>query len=390
MQRYFTSESVTEGHPDKVCDQIADAILDEYIKEDSSSRVACEVAVTTGFVLIMGEITSSANVDVEKVARRTINKIGYNSEKIGFSGDSCEIKILLGKQSADIALGVDNSLEHRLSDVEYDRIGAGDQGMMFGYACDETQNYMPMAIQLAHDLAKKLSYVRKKGILCYLRPDGKTQVSVEYQGDKIKRVDAIVVSTQHDPEISMDTLRKDIKTHVIDEVVPAYLLDDNTKYYINPTGRFVIGGPAGDSGVTGRKIIVDTYGGYAAHGGGSFSGKDPTKVDRTATYFLRYVAKNIVAAGVARRCEIQASYAIGKARPVSVSVNTYGTSLLSEDKIVEVISALFDLRPKAMIDKLELCKPIYLKTASYGHFGRDSFPWEKCDRVADIKKYLEI
>ncbi|NLT18213.1 MAG: S-adenosylmethionine synthase [Firmicutes bacterium ADurb.Bin080] len=390
MQKFFTSESVTEGHPDKVCDQIADAILDEFLKGDPESRVACEVAVTTGFVLIMGEITSKVDVDVEKVARETIKSIGYNRPELGFSGDTCEIKILLGKQSPDIALGVDNSLEHRETDEEYDRIGAGDQGIMFGYASDETASYMPMAIQLAHDLAKRLTEVRKKGIIPYLRPDGKTQVSIEYEGDKVKRVEAIVVSSQHNPEITMEVLRRDIKKEVIEYVVPAELLDRNTKYYINPTGRFVLGGPAGDSGITGRKIIVDTYGGYAAHGGGSFSGKDPTKVDRSATYFLRYVAKNIVAAGAAKRCEIQASYAIGKARPVSVSVNTYCSGIVSEEKIVETILSVFDLRPKAMIDKLQLSRPIYLKTASCGHFGRDSFPWERCDKVDEIKQYLGL
>lgn len=390
MQRFFTSESVTEGHPDKVCDQIADAILDEYLKGDPNSRVACEVAATTQFVLIMGEITSLARVDVEKVARNTIKSIGYESKELGFDGDTCEIKILLGHQSPDIALGVNNSIEHRQTDDEYDRIGAGDQGIMFGYASDETSNYMPLAIELAHKLSKRLAFVRKTGILEYLRPDGKTQVSVEYDGDEVKRIEAIVVSTQHDPEISMDKLRKDIKLQVIEAVVPANLIDSNTKLYINPTGRFVVGGPAGDSGITGRKIIVDTYGGYAPHGGGSFSGKDPTKVDRSATYFLRYVAKNLVASGVAKRLEIQVSYAIGKARPISISVNTYCTGSVPENLIVSAINAIFDLRPKAMIDKLELNKPIYLKAASYGHFGRNEFPWEKCDKVEEIKKFLGI
>lgn len=390
MQRFFTSESVTEGHPDKVCDQIADAILDEFLKGDPNSRVACEVAATTEFVLIMGEITSLAKVDVEKVARNTIKTIGYDKKELGFDGDNCEIKILLGQQSSDIALGVNNSLDYKLTDEEYDRIGAGDQGIMFGYASDETASYMPLAIELAHKLAKRLATVRKTGILKYLRPDGKTQVSVEYDGDKVKRIEAIVVSTQHNPDISMDLLRKDIKLHVIDAVVPANLMDSNTKIFINPTGRFVVGGPAGDSGITGRKIIVDTYGGYAAHGGGSFSGKDPTKVDRSATYYLRYVAKNLVAAGIAKRLEIQASYAIGKARPISISVNTYCTGNVPEDKIVSAINAIFDLRPKAMIDKLQLNKPIYFKAASYGHFGRNEFPWEKCDKVEEIKKFLGL
>lgn len=390
MQRFFTSESVTEGHPDKVCDQIADAILDEFLKGDPNSRVACEVAATTEFVLIMGEITSLAKVDVEKVARNTIKTIGYDNKELGFDGDNCEIKILLGQQSSDIALGVNNSLDYKLTDEEYDRIGAGDQGIMFGYASDETASYMPLAIELAHKFAKRLATVRKTGILDYLRPDGKTQVSVEYDGDKVKRIEAIVVSTQHNPDISMDLLRKDIKLHVIDAVVPANLMDSNTKIFINPTGRFVVGGPAGDSGITGRKIIVDTYGGYAAHGGGSFSGKDPTKVDRSATYYLRYVAKNLVAAGIAKRLEIQASYAIGKARPISISVNTYCTGNVPEDKIVSAINAIFDLRPKAMIDKLQLNKPTYFKAASYGHFGRNEFPWEKCDKVEEIKKFLGI
>lgn len=391
MKKFFTSESVTEGHPDKVCDQIVDNILDAYLALDPESRVACEAAVKDNYLLIMGEITSKADVDIEKIAREVICNIGYRDSHLGFCANDCEIKILISKQSADIAMGVDDSIEHKETEDEYDKIGAGDQGMMFGYASDETENYMPYAIELAHKLSKKLTAVRKDGIIPYLRPDGKTQVTVEYDdNNKVKRIEAIVVSSQHDGDVDLDTLRKDIINEVILKTVDSNMLDSNTKYYINPTGRFVIGGPAGDSGLTGRKIIVDTYGGYAAHGGGSFSGKDPTKVDRSATYYLRYVAKNLVASGVSKKIEIQVSYAIGKATPVSINVDTFGTGAVSDEKIVEAINHIFDLRPKAMIDKLGLSRPIYGKTSCYGHFGKPDLPWEACDKVSQIKKFLSI
>ena len=390
MRKFFTSESVTEGHPDKVCDQIVDNILDAYLALDPESRVACEAAVKDNYLLIMGEITSKGDVDIEKIARDVICKIGYRSSHLGFCANDCEIKILISKQSADIAMGVDDSIEHRETEDKYDQIGAGDQGMMFGYASDETKNYMPYAIELAHKLSKKLADVRKDGTIPYLRPDGKTQVTVEYKDGEVKRIDAIVVSTQHDEDVDLSTLRNDKINEVVLKIVDQNLLDKNTKYYINPTGRFVIGGPAGDSGLTGRKIIVDTYGGYAAHGGGSFSGKDPTKVDRSAAYYLRYVAKNLVAAGVSKKIEIQTSYAIGKAYPVSINIDTFGTGVVSDEKIVEAITSIFDLRPKAMIDRLGLSKPIYGKTSCYGHFGKPGIPWEECDKVTEIKKFLSI
>ena len=389
-KKLFTSESVTEGHPDKICDQISDSILDAYLAEDPMSRVACETAITTGLVLVMGEITSKATVDIQKIVRNTINEIGYNNSEYGFDCNTCGVIVALDKQSADIALGVDNSLESK-EHTSNSLIGAGDQGMMFGYATNETEEYMPYPISLAHKLTKKLSEVRKNGTLAYLRPDGKSQVTVEYDENGAPlRLDAIVISSQHAESVSEETLRADIKKYVIDEVIPAYLVDDETKFYINPTGRFVIGGPNGDSGLTGRKIIVDTYGGYARHGGGAFSGKDCTKVDRSAAYAARYLAKNIVAAGLADKCEIQLSYAIGVAEPTSIMVDTFGTGKIDDDKIVAMIRENVDITPMGIIETLDLRRPIYRQTAAYGHFGRHDLdlPWEKTNLVDTFKKYL--
>ena len=388
MKNFFTSESVTSGHPDKICDNISDAVLDAYLVGDSSSRVACECSVTTDFLLVMGEITSSATVDVESVARKTIEEIGYNKSGIGFSAEDVKILVKLNKQSPDIALGVDNSQEAKDGGDKYDKIGAGDQGLMFGYACRETEELMPLPISLSHKMCEKLEQVRKDGILKYLRPDGKGQVTVEYDGKTPKRIEAIVLSSQHDDTVSTEQLREDLKKYVIDEVIPKKYIDVNTKYFINPTGRFEVGGPNGDSGLTGRKIIVDTYGGKCPHGGGAFSGKDPTKVDRSAAYMARYVCKNIVSAGLADECQIQLAYAIGVAKPVSVLINTFGTGKLSDQELERIVVKEFDLRPSAIIEKLELTKPIYKQTASYGHFGKDGFSWEKTDRVEDLKKYL--
>ena len=388
MKNYFTSESVTSGHPDKVCDNISDAVLDAILEKDSGARVACECSVTTDLLLIMGEITTSAKIDVERVARQVVSEIGYNDAKTGFCADTVNIIVKLNKQSADIALGVDNSLEAKEGGDKYDKIGAGDQGLMFGYATNETEELMPLPIMLAHKLCAKLEDVRKQGVLDYLRPDGKGQVTVEYKDGKPMRVEAVVLSSQHNEAVSTEKLRADLKKYVIDQVIPKEYLDANTKYYINPTGRFEIGGPNGDSGLTGRKIIVDTYGGKCPHGGGAFSGKDPTKVDRSATYMARYVCKNIVAAGLADECQIQVAYAIGVAKPVSVMVNTFGTGKLSDDTLADIVVKEFDLRPLAIIEKLGLNKPIYRKTASYGHFGNAEFPWEKTDKAQDLKKYL--
>ena len=390
----FTSESVTEGHPDKICDNISDAILDACMAQDPMSRVACETAACTGFVLITGEITTKANVDYAKIARETIKEIGYDSSEKGFDGNTCAVLVALDQQSADIAMGVDKALEARenqMTDEQLEAIGAGDQGMMFGYATNETDDYMPYAISLAHKLTKKLTEVRKNGTLGYLRADGKSQVSVEYdENGKVKRLEAIVISTQHDEKVSQEQIHADIRKYVIDAVVDASMVDANTKIYINPTGRFVIGGPQGDAGLTGRKIIVDTYGGAARHGGGAFSGKDCTKVDRSAAYAARYVAKNIVAAGLADKAEIQISYAIGVAQPTSVLVDTFGTGKVSDEKLTEAVRKVFDLRPAGIIKMLDLRRPIYKQTAAYGHFGRNDLdlPWEKTDKAEALKKYL--
>ena len=390
----FTSESVTEGHPDKVCDSISDAILDAMMEQDPMSRVACETATTTGLVLVMGEITTKANVDIQKIVRDTIREIGYDNADYGFDADTCAVITALDKQSTDIAMGVDKALEQKednMNEDELDSVGAGDQGLQFGYATNETEEYMPYAINMAHKLAQQLTKVRKDGTLKYLRPDGKTQVTVEYdEAGKPKRIDAVVCSTQHDPDVTQEQIHEDIKKYVFDAIIPADMVDADTKYFINPTGRFVIGGPHGDSGLTGRKIIVDTYGGTGRHGGGAFSGKDCTKVDRSAAYAARYVAKNIVAAGLADKCEIQLSYAIGVAHPTSVSVNTFGTGKLSETKLVEIVRENFDLRPAGIIKMLDLRRPIYKQTAAYGHFGRTDvdLPWEHLDKVETLKKYL--
>ncbi len=384
--RFFTSESVTEGHPDKVCDQISDAILDAHLAQDPMARVACETIATTGMVLVMGEITSKAKVDYNQIVRDTIARIGYKDGACGFDARTCAVQIVLDQQSADIAMGVNDALEERGSG-ESDNIGAGDQGMMFGYACNETEELMPMPIALSHRLAKKLAEVRKSGELPYLRPDGKSQVTVEYENGKPKRIEAVVLSTQHSADVEQKTIREDLIKKVVDETIPQDLLDENTKYFINPTGRFVIGGPEGDSGLTGRKIIVDTYGGYAHHGGGAFSGKDPTKVDRSAAYMARYIAKNIVAAGLAERCEIELAYAIGVAQPVSVLIDTAGTGKLPDSELEKIIRSQFDLRPAAIIKALNLRRPIYEQTAAYGHFGRNDvdLPWERTDRVEALR-----
>ncbi len=391
MKRLFTSESVTEGHPDKICDQISDSILDAILEKDPQGRVACETAVTTGMVMVIGEITTNCYVDIPKLVRNTIKEIGYTRAKYGFDADTCSVLTSIDEQSQDIAMGVDEALESKLGEKdEIEAVGAGDQGLMFGFATNETPEYMPLAINMAHKLSRRLTEVRKNGALEYLRPDGKTQVTVEYEDDKPVRIDAIVVSTQHGPEVSQEQIREDIMKYVIEEVIPSEWLDENTKYYINPTGRFVIGGPHGDAGLTGRKIIVDTYGGAGRHGGGAFSGKDPTKVDRSAAYAARWVAKNLVAAGVADTLEIGLAYAIGVAKPVSLLVNTFGTGKVSDDKIVEIVNSVFDLRPGAIIRDLDLRRPIYKQTAAYGHFGRTDvdLPWEKLDKVEDIKKLL--
>ncbi len=397
-RRLFTSESVTEGHPDKMCDAISDAILDALLEQDPMSRVACETATTTGLVLVMGEITTNAYVDIQKVVRETVREIGYDRAKYGFDCDTCGVITAIDEQSADIALGVDKALEAKqageknMTEEELDAIGAGDQGMMFGFASNETDEYMPYPISLAHKLARRLTEVRKNGTLTYLRPDGKTQVTVEYdENDKPVRLDAVVLSTQHDETVTQEQIHKDIKKYVFDEILPADMIDENTKFFINPTGRFVIGGPHGDSGLTGRKIIVDTYGGYARHGGGAFSGKDCTKVDRSAAYAARYVAKNIVAAGLADKCEIQLSYAIGVAHPTSIMVDTFGTGKVDNEKLVEIIRDNFDLRPAGIIRMLDLRRPIYKQTAAYGHFGRNDLdlPWEKLDKAELLKSYLQ-
>ena len=389
----FTSESVTEGHPDKICDQISDAILDALLEQDPMSRVACETCTTTGIVMVMGEISTKAYVDIQKIVRDTVREIGYTRGKYGFDADTCGVITTIDEQSSDIAMGVDKALEakeNNMTDEEIDAIGAGDQGMMFGFATNETEEYMPYPISLAHKLSRQLTKVRKDGTLSYLRPDGKTQVTVEYDDGKPSRLDAVVLSTQHDPDITQEQIHEDIKREVFDKILPADMVDDETKFFINPTGRFVIGGPHGDAGLTGRKIIVDTYGGYARHGGGAFSGKDCTKVDRSAAYAARYVAKNIVAAGLADKCEIQLSYAIGVAHPTSIMVDTFGTGAVEDDKLVEIVRENFDLRPAGIIQMLDLRRPIYKQTAAYGHFGRTDIdlPWEKLDKVEDLKKYL--
>ncbi len=394
-KRLFTSESVTEGHPDKMCDAISDAILDALMEQDPMSRVACETCTTTGVVMVMGEITTKAYVDIPKIVRETVREIGYTRAKYGFDADTCGVITTIDEQSADIAMGVDKALEakeHTISDEEIDAIGAGDQGMMFGFASDETEEYMPYPIALAHKLARQLTKVRKDGTLTYLRPDGKTQVTVEYdENDRPMRLDAVVLSTQHDPEVTQEQIHEDIKKYVFDPILPAEMVDEDTKFFINPTGRFVIGGPHGDSGLTGRKIIVDTYGGYARHGGGAFSGKDCTKVDRSAAYAARYVAKNMVAAGLAKKCEVQLSYAIGVAHPTSIQVDTFGTGKLSDHRLTEIVRENFDLRPAGIIKMLDLRRPIYKQTAAYGHFGRNdlNLPWEALDKVEELKKYLE-
>ena len=393
-KRLFTSESVTEGHPDKMCDAISDAILDALMEKDPMSRVACETASCTGFVLVTGEITTNAYVDIPKIVRETVKEIGYDKSEYGFDGNTCAVMVSIDEQSSDIAMGVDKALEakeNQMSEEELEAIGAGDQGMMFGYATNETEEYMPYPISLAHKLAQQLTKVRKDGTLTYLRPDGKSQVSVEYdENNKPVRLEAVVLSTQHDPDVTQEQIHEDIKKYVFDPILPAELIDENTKFFINPTGRFVIGGPHGDAGLTGRKIIVDTYGGYARHGGGAFSGKDCTKVDRSAAYAARYVAKNIVAAGLADKCEIQLSYAIGVAQPTSIMADTFGTGKISDEKLVEIIRENFDLRPAGIIKMLNLRRPIYKQTAAYGHFGRNDLdlPWEKMDKAEDLKKYL--
>jgi len=393
-KRLFTSESVTEGHPDKLCDAVSDAILDALMEKDPMSRVACETFAGTGFVMLVGEISTKAYVDMQSIVRKTVKEIGYNSSNVGFDGNTCAVLLSIDEQSADIAMGVDRALEakeNQMSDEELEAIGAGDQGMMFGYATNETEEYMPYSISLAHKLARRLTEVRKDGTLTYLRPDGKSQVTVEYdENGKPVRIDAVVISAQHDPDVTQEQIHADIRKYVIDPIVPAELVDGETKYFINPTGRFVIGGPAGDTGLTGRKIIVDTYGGYARHGGGAFSGKDCTKVDRSAAYAARYVAKNIVAAGLAEKCEIQLSYAIGVARPTSIMVDTFGTGKLSNERLVDIIRENFDLRPAGIIKMLDLRRPIYRQTAAYGHFGRTDLDlsWERLDKVDVLKKYL--
>lgn len=393
-KRLFTSESVTEGHPDKMCDQVSDAILDALMEKDPMSRVACETSMTTGLVLVMGEITTDAYIDIQQIVRDTVKEIGYTRGKFGFDADTCGVIVALDEQSSDIAMGVDKALEakeNNMSDEELEAIGAGDQGMMFGYATNETEEYMPYPISMAHKLSRRLTEVRKNGTLPYLRPDGKTQVTVEYDetGNPV-RIDTVVLSTQHDPDVTQEQIHEDIKKHVFNAVLPESMVDEDTRYFINPTGRFVIGGPHGDSGLTGRKIIVDTYGGYARHGGGAFSGKDCTKVDRSAAYAARYVAKNIVAAGLADKCEIQLSYAIGVARPTSIMVDTFGTGKISEEALVDMIRREFDLRPAGIIRMLDLRRPIYKQTAAYGHFGRNDLdlPWEKTDKIKDLQKYL--
>lgn len=391
MRRLFTSESVTEGHPDKICDQISDAVLDSILEKDPMARVACETAVTTGMVLVMGEISTSCYADIPKIVRRTIREIGYDRAKYGFDCDTCSVLTSIDEQSGDIAMGVDEALESREGEKDnVEAVGAGDQGMMFGYATNETPEYMPSPIAMAHRLSRRLTEVRKNGTLPYLRPDGKTQVTVEYDGNKVVRIDAIVISTQHDDHVTQEQIREDLMEHVIKAVIPSELLDSETKYYINPTGRFVVGGPQGDSGLTGRKIIVDTYGGYGRHGGGAFSGKDPTKVDRSAAYAARWVAKNLVAAGVADKLEIQLAYAIGVAKPVSIEVEAFGTGKISDEEITNIVEKVFDLRPGAIIRDLELRRPIYRQTAAYGHFGRNDLelPWEQLNKVEEIKKYL--